>query len=142
MLSTASPDGGAVQEGSFVQATAPASAVVSFPFGWIRLAVPDGWRDLRGELPPGCPPTFAKDGGAGVLQLRSLPAGGGTGPGTEAVGAGLDIADAPASWRRTLGDIVLVASYVTLIPGAPIPSDEQDEIARFLSDAAVVWAQG
>lgn len=136
MLSTASPDGGAVREGFVVQAMAPASAVVSFPFGWIRLAVPGEWRDLRGELPPGCPPTFAKDGGAGVLQLRSLPAGG---VGPEAMCAD---ADAPANWRRTLGDIVLVASYVTLIPGAEIPRGEQDEIESLLRNAAVVWAQG
>ena len=139
MLSTASPDGGAVREGFVVQAMAPASAVVSFPFGWIRLAVPGEWRDLRGELPPGCPPTFAKDGGAGVLQLRSLPAGG---AGLEAMRADLEVADAPANWRRALGDIVLVASYVTLIPGAEIPRGEQDEIESFLRNAAVVWAQG
>ena len=129
-----------MREGFVVQAMAPASAVVSFPFGWIRLAVPGEWRDLRGELPPGCPPTFAKDGGAGVLQLRSLPAGGGAR--TEAMSADLDVADAPANWRRTLGDIVLVASYVTLIPGAEIPPCEQDEIESFLKNAAVVWAQG
>lgn len=137
MLSTASPDGGAVRDGFVVQAMAPASAVVSFPFGWIRLAVPDAWRDLRGELPLGCPPTFAKDGGAGVLQLRSLPAGGAHGLDVSADGA-----DAPANWRRTLGDIVLVASYVTLIPGAEIPRDEQDDIESFLRNAAVVWSQG
>ena len=126
-----------MRDGFVVQAMAPASAVVSFPFGWIRLAVPDAWRDLRGELPLGCPPTFAKDGGAGVLQLRSLPAGGAHGPDASA-----DSADAPANWRRTLGDIVLVASYVTLIPGAEIPRDEQDDIESFLRNAAVVWSQG
>jgi len=126
-----------VRDGVVVQAMAPASAVVSFPFGWIRLAVPDEWRDLRGELPLGCPPTFAKDGGAGVLQLRSLPAGGAHG-----LDASADGADAPANWRRTLGDIVLVASYVTLIPGAEIPRDEQDDIESFLRNAAVVWSQG
>jgi hypothetical protein len=140
MVSTASPDGGTVREGFVVQSTAPASAVVSFPFGWIRLAVPGEWRDLRGELPLGCPPTFAKDGGAGVLQLRSLPARGGAG--LAAMSADLDSADAPANWRRTLGDIVLVASYVTLIPGAEIPRDEQDDIDSFLRNAAVVWAEG
>lgn len=126
-----------MRDGVVVQAMAPASAVVSFPFGWIRLAVPDEWRDLRGELPLGCPPTFAKDGGAGVLQLRSLPAGGAHG-----LDASADGADAPANWRRTLGDIVLVASYVTLIPGAEIPRDEQDDIESFLRNAAVVWSQG
>lgn len=126
-----------MRDGFVVQAMAPASAVVSFPFGWIRLAVPDAWRDLRGELPLGCPPTFAKDGGAGVLQLRSLPTSGAHGLDVSADGA-----DAPANWRRTLGDIVLVASYVTLIPGAEIPRDEQDDIESFLRNAAVVWSQG